>query len=98
MTPPALNTSVSLRVVYFGHVQGVGFRYTASHIARRHVVSGYVKNLADGTVELVVTGLKSVVDRFLDEIDNAFLDHITHKTSAAFEVTSEIEGFAIRRS
>ena len=39
-----------------GRVQGVGFRYTAHNIARRHDVTGYVKNLTDGRVELVMEG------------------------------------------
>ena len=42
------------RLVYHGRVQGVGFRYTARSIARRHPVSGWVRNLPAGTVELLV--------------------------------------------
>ena len=43
-------------VHYSGRVQGVGFRYTASHIAQQFAVTGYVKNLPDGRVELVLEG------------------------------------------
>lgn len=43
-------------VRYRGRVQGVGFRYTARSIAQSYAVTGYVKNVADGSVELVVEG------------------------------------------
>ena len=42
-----------VHVIYSGQVQGVGFRYTTSRIAAGHAVVGFVKNLTDGTVELV---------------------------------------------
>ncbi len=91
------NSPVSLRVIYHGNVQGVGFRYTTNHIARRHAVAGYVKNLPDGTVELVALGLKSAVDRFLDEVDGTFIDNITDKETTSLNEPLPVEGFAIRR-
>lgn len=56
------------RVIYRGRVQGVGFRYTAHHIAQRYAVTGYVKNLRDGNVELVVEGAATEIQRVLAEI------------------------------
>jgi len=56
------------RVVYFGRVQGVGFRLTAAHIAERHEVVGFVRNLPDGSVELEVEGAADEVDRFLSAV------------------------------
>ena len=41
---------------FSGKVQGVGFRYTVKNLAIRYNVQGYVKNLADGRVELVMEG------------------------------------------
>jgi acylphosphatase len=46
----------SRHVFYSGRVQGVGFRYTAKRIADRHGLSGFVRNLPDGRVELVAEG------------------------------------------
>ena len=40
-------------VFYSGHVQGVGFRYTAKAVAAGFEVTGTVRNLADGRVELI---------------------------------------------
>src|SRR5439155_885059 len=46
--------NVYKRVHYSGRVQGVGFRYTAQGLAADYAVAGYVRNLANGDVELVV--------------------------------------------
>lgn len=55
-------------VHYSGHVQGVGFRFTADRIARRFTVEGFVKNLPDGRVLVVAEGEPRELDRFLAEI------------------------------
>jgi acylphosphatase len=52
------------RVYYSGRVQGVGFRLTCRRIARGYAVTGYVKNLRDGGVELVAEGEPHVLDLF----------------------------------
>ena len=44
------------RIIYSGRVQGVGFRWTAKELARGYDVLGTVRNLPDGTVEMVVAG------------------------------------------
>lgn len=75
------------RVIYEGRVQGVGFRYTCKDIARGFDVSGSVRNLADGTVELIVSGESDEVADFLHEIaeDSAVAHHIKSATVAAFD-------------
>ena len=52
-------------VRYSGRVQGVGFRYTVCRIAQHYPVTGYVKNLGDGSVELVVEGSAQDLDSLL---------------------------------
>jgi acylphosphatase len=47
---------IARRVVVHGVVQGVGFRYSALHMARRRGVSGWVKNRGDGAVEALFEG------------------------------------------
>jgi acylphosphatase len=56
------------RVLYRGHVQGVGFRYTAQRIARGFSVAGTVRNLDDGRVEVVAEGELHEISAFLDAI------------------------------
>lgn len=48
-----------------GRVQGVGFRYHVSNRARQIGVTGYVRNLWDGSVEVVAEGDKARLDRLL---------------------------------
>ena len=84
------------RIVYRGRVQGVGFRYTIRGIAARFEVSGYVKNLRDGTVEVVVQGVPEVVDSFLVEIVTTFHVHIDDTWSEDFEPAESFSGFGIR--
>lgn len=51
-----------------GRVQGVGFRYRTLQIARGYEVSGLVRNLPDGRVELHAEGVRSEVEGFVDEV------------------------------
>lgn len=85
------------RVIYHGRVQGVGFRYTTASIARRHPVQGYVRNLPDGTVELVAEGAPGAVRRFLDEVAAAFEGNITDRTQEEITGGEPLSGFEIRR-
>ena len=48
-----------------GRVQGVGFRYKAYHTARAYGLTGYARNLYDGSVELEVQGDEDTVRYFL---------------------------------
>ena len=53
---------VARRYVITGRVQGVGFRWFAHDAAARHGVHGWVRNLADGSVEVVAEGDQTSVD------------------------------------
>ena len=70
------------KVVFKGHVQGVGFRYTIHRIAGRYDLTGYVKNLSDGTVETLLQGTAANIQSALDEIQDKFGGYIrnTHVT------------------
>ena len=52
-----------------GRVQGVGFRYKAYHTARAYGLTGYARNLYDGSVELEVQGDVDVIRQFLTLLD-----------------------------
>jgi len=54
---------VARRYVVTGRVQGVGFRWFAHDVAAREGVHGWVRNLADGSVEVVAEGEREAVDR-----------------------------------
>ena len=61
---------------YGGMVQGVGFRYTAKRVAGGYRLGGYVKNMSDGRVELVVEGDVEDVNGFLEELGRAMSYYI----------------------
>ena len=67
--------SERLRALYTGRVQGVGFRDTAQRLAGRFAVSGFVRNLDDGRVELVAEGEPVEVNAFLDAIEDDENEH-----------------------
>lgn len=62
-----------MEVYFSGRVQGVGFRFTAEHIAKKFPVTGYVRNLSDGRVEVVAEGEEEALTGFLAAIKNSEL-------------------------
>jgi acylphosphatase len=59
-------------VLFSGHVQGVGFRMTAVYLARGLPLSGTVRNLDDGRVELVVAGEPADIDTLIERLREQF--------------------------
>ncbi|MDD5218485.1 MAG: acylphosphatase [Candidatus Omnitrophica bacterium] len=57
-----------LVAIFSGTVQGVGFRFTTERIAKRFDVTGYVRNLPNGEVELVAEGDVEVLQDFLKAV------------------------------
>lgn len=51
-----------------GRVQGVGFRYTASHLANLYNLTGWVRNCCDGDVEMEVQGDPGNIDFFIQKL------------------------------
>ena len=63
-------------VIFIGRVQGVGFRYTAHRIAHRHQLTGFVRNLPDGTVEMFAQGPAQDIDDCIQDIKDYFGDYL----------------------
>jgi acylphosphatase len=86
----------TLQVHYEGNVQGVGFRYLVKNLACEYDVSGSVKNLPDGRVELVASGDASEVKGFLEGIRTSSLKgHITLESSSEIPLSAGLRGFHI---
>ncbi len=88
---------IARRALFEGRVQGVGFRYTVRQIANSYEVTGWVRNLPDGRVELEAIGELSEVEAFLKGIQNGPLGSNIRNTSVE-EVTptAGLKGFSIR--
>jgi acylphosphatase len=86
---------VCKRIYYWGSVQGVGFRMTTQRIAERFAVTGYVRNLSDGQVEVVVAGEAEEIDRFLGAVAARMVSYIQgHRLEDA--TTEDFTTFEIR--
>ena len=59
---------IRLQIRFYGQVQGVGFRYTASHQASRYGLTGWVKNEYDGSVTAEVQGREADIDAWTYEM------------------------------
>ena len=88
----------TMQVCYEGRVQGVGFRYTARRIASGFDVSGYVRNLPDGRVELLASGEPAEVDDFLAALrDSELAGHIEIEQPSEVPPPAGLRGFEIRQ-
>ena len=83
------------RVYYGGQVQGVGFRYTVLRSAHRFRVTGFVRNLRDGRVELLVEGTEDDVAGLLADIDRHMAAYIERKEVLPEPPTGEHRDFRI---
>jgi len=83
------------RVYYSGDVQGVGFRYTARSLGRQREVTGFVRNVSDGRVELVAEGEEAEVLGFLADVEEAMRGYIRRAQVAEEAPTGEFAGFGV---
>ena len=84
------------REVHFsGRVQGVGFRYTTKRLATRFAVTGFVRNLANGKVHLVVEGDSTEIDALLRAVQSKMTDNIEDIQSVRSDHQGTFESFEI---
>ncbi len=90
-------TEVTHESVFFtGHVQGVGFRYSTLQVAKEFEVTGYVRNLADGRVQLEVEGRPGVIDAFLKSLEEKMHGYIRKTERTRGRRPPEFTGFTLR--
>jgi acylphosphatase len=88
---------IARMVHYSGRVQGVGFRATAVEIAKGFPVRGWVKNLDDGRVQLLVEGPEDPVKKFLAAIRTRWGKNIEKEQVEEKKPSGEFKDFSIRR-
>ena len=89
---------VARRFVVTGHVQGVGFRMFAADAARAEGLSGWVRNLGDGSVEILAEGERDAVGRFESRVrrgpSRARVEHVHADDTTP---SGRAAGFTIRQ-
>ena len=86
-----------MQVFYEGNVQGIGFRWSVRNVAKGFDVTGFVRNLRDGRVELQAAGDEQEVRDFLEAILQSELRaHIRKHTESPLLNPPAFRGFEIR--
>ena len=89
--------TASVQVFYEGNVQGVGFRWSVRNVAKGFDVTGFVRNLPDGRVELQAAGDEEEVRAFLEGILQSELRaHIKKHDESPLADPPAFRGFEIR--
>lgn len=87
--------SKRLELKYTGRVQGVGFRYTAQRLAAEAGLTGYVKNLPDGGVELVAEGEEEKLKELKNSLEIEFVSNIEKVFVEWSEGEGNFKGFRV---
>jgi acylphosphatase len=87
-----------MTVHYSGQVQGVGFRYTAKTVATGFEMTGIVRNLPDGRVELIAEGKREELEAFRTAVHDAGLAGFIRDEKVNWaDAKNEFLGFEIVR-
>lgn len=83
-------------IIFSGHVQGVGFRYTTLQIAKEFEVAGFVCNFPDGRVEVEVEGQSEEIKAFVGAIEERMHGLLRKVERTSGRRPRQFSGFAIR--
>jgi len=67
---------IAKSIIFTGRVQGVGFRFTARRAASRRQLTGFVRNVPDGTVEMLAQGRSEDVDDCIQDLKEYFAGYL----------------------
>lgn len=84
------------RLRFYGSVQGVGFRFTASHAANMYRLTGYVRNEYDGSVTCEVQGRQEDIEQFIAAIYRGRFIEIDRIDKTELELDNDERGFEVR--
>lgn len=87
-----------VRKHYFvsGSVQGVGFRYRAYYAANALGLTGFVRNMDDGRVEIELQGDKSLMSRFFDQVEMGHFIYIEDMEESTIPLDKNEASFEVR--
>jgi acylphosphatase len=64
------------KIIFYGQVQGVGFRYAAKMLAEKYNLVGWVENNDDGGVTLIAEGAEENIESLINNLKDYFQDNI----------------------
>ena len=67
---------VARHIIFIGRVQGVGFRFTAHRMASRHQLAGFVRNLSNGSVEMLAQGTSDDIEDCIQDLKENYPGYI----------------------
>ncbi len=83
------------KIVFYGWVQGVGFRYRAYHAANAVGVTGWVRNNYDDTVTMEIQGTESQIDQVILAIERGTYIKIENMDSKTIPLKPDERNFSI---
>ncbi len=86
---------VRAHIFFSGSVQGVGFRYTCLSLARQFQLTGWVTNLSDGRVEVMIEGPRETIEEFLLKLKGEFNSFIRDQHIEWSQAGGDFDKFSI---
>ncbi len=91
-----METPVERRHIrFYGRVQGVGFRYHIMYDARNHGLTGWVQNLADGSVEVEIQGPGAIIDYVIHNLGRGRWIRVEEMESERIPLVKDERGFKV---
>ncbi len=84
---------VRKRIIFYGAVQGVGFRYRARHAAERFGCTGFAKNEWDGTVFMEIQGKEESIDQVILAVEKGTFIRIENMDVKTIDVVEDERRF-----
>ena len=84
---------VRKHIVFYGSVQGVGFRYRAGPAAERYGCTGWIRNEWDGSVTLEIQGTEEAIDSVIIAIERGTFVRIENMKVKSLPVDEDEWGF-----
>ena len=86
----------AVHLIASGYVQGVGFRFFVRDQAASRGIKGWVKNLSDGTVEIVAEGEKEILEGFINKVKKGpMFGRVSELITEWIEPTKAFKNFSI---
>lgn len=89
-------SEITEQILFSGRVQGVGFRWTTARIASGLPLRGFVRNLPDRRVEIIVVGTADCIQQLIDVLRERFGSGITDVQRTTLAASNDFVGFDIR--